>query len=48
MFVRIQYCVDVTGDVKTKLAVYVAPNHITLQELFHRIHVGKFFLFGLF
>ena len=29
-------------------AVYVAPNHLTLQELFSRIHAGKLFLFGFF
>ena len=48
MIVRIQYCVDGTGDVKFKWAVYVAPNHLNLQELFNRIHAGKLFLFGLF
>ena len=48
MIVQIQNCVDGTGDVKSKWAVYVAPNHFTLQELFNRIHACKLFLFGLF
>ena len=48
MIVRIQYCVDRTTDVKSKWAVYVAPNHLTIQELFNRIHTGKLLLFGLF
>ena len=43
MNVWIQYCVDEIGDVKSKWVVYVAPNHLTLQELFSRIHAGKFF-----
>ena len=47
MIVRSQYCVDGTDDVKSKWAVYVAQNHYTLQELFSRIHAGKF-LFVLF
>ena len=42
MNVRIQYCNDEAGDVKSKWAVYVVPNHLTLQELFSRIHAGKF------
>ena len=37
--------VDGTGDVKSIWAVYVAPNHLTLQELFNSIHAGKLFLF---
>ena len=48
MIVWNQYCVDGTGDVKSKWAAYVAQNHSTLQELFTRIHAGKLFLFGLF
>ena len=48
MFVRMQCCVDGTGDVKIKWAVQVAPNHLTLQELFNRIHAGKLFLFRFF
>ena len=28
MFIQTQYCVDGVGDVKTKWAVYVAPNHL--------------------
>ena len=48
MIFRILHCVDGTGDVKSKWAVYVAQYHLTLQELFNRIHVGKLFLFGLF
>ena len=48
MIVRIQYCLDGTGGAKSKLAVYVAPNHLTLQKLFNRIQVGKLFLFRLF
>ena len=47
MNVRIQYYVDETGDVKSKWAVYGCTNHLTLQELFNRIHAGKLFLFGL-
>ena len=45
MNVWIQYCVDEIGDVKSKWVVYVAPNHLTLQELFSRIHAGKFFFY---
>ena len=48
MIVQIQYRVDGTGDVMSKWAVYVAPNHLTLQELFNRIYVCKLLLFGLF
>ena len=48
MTVWIQYCVDGTGAVRSKWAVYVTPNHLTLQKLFNRIHTGKLFLFGLF
>ena len=48
MIVRTQYCVDRTSDVKSKWAVYVAPNHLTIQELFSRILAGKLLLFGLF
>ena len=48
MIVRIQYCVDGTGGVKSKWAVYVAPSHLTIQNLFNRIHAGKLLLFGLF
>ena len=48
MTVLIQYCVDGTGDVNFKWAVYVAQNHSTLQELFPRIHAGESFLFELF
>ena len=48
MIVRIQYFVDETGDVKSKWAVYVARNHLTIQESFNRIHAGKLLLFGLF
>ena len=47
MIVRIQYCVDGTGSVKSKWAVYVAPNHFTHQGLFNRIHTGELLLFGL-
>ena len=46
MNVRIQYCNDETDDVKSKWAVYVVPNHLTLQELFNRILAGKLCLFG--
>ena len=31
MIVQIQYCVDGTGDVKSKWGAYVAPNHLTIQ-----------------
>ena len=48
MIEQIQYCVDGTGDVKPKWAVYVATNHLTIQELFNRIHASKLLLFGLF
>ena len=48
MIVRIQYCVDGTGGVKSKWADYVVPNDLTIQELFNRIHDGKLLLFGLF
>ena len=48
MIVWIQNYVDGTGDVKSKWTVYVAPNHLTLQELFNRVHAGKLFLFELF
>ena len=48
MIVRIQYCVDGTGGVESKWAVYVAPSHLTIQNLFNRIHAGKLLLFGLF
>ena len=48
MIVWIHYCVDGTGDIKSKWFVYVAPNHLTIQELFNRIHAGKLLLFGFF
>ena len=48
MIVRVQCCVNGTGHVKSKWAVYVAPNHLALQELFNRTHAGKLSLFGLF
>ena len=32
MIVRIQYCVDGTGDVKSKRAVYDAPNHLPFKN----------------
>ena len=48
MIVWNQYCVDGTGDIKSKWFVYVAPNHLTIQELFNRIHAGKLLLFGFF
>ena len=48
MILRIQYGVDWTGDVKSKCDVYVAPNHLTLSDLFNRIHAGKLFLIGFF
>ena len=41
MIMRIQYCVDVTGDDNFKWAVRVAPNHYTLQELFDRIQFTR-------
>ena len=41
MIVRIQCCVDGTGHVKSKWAVYLAPNHLAL-------HAGKLSLFELF
>ena len=47
MFVQIQYCVDGTGDIKSKWAVYVAPNQLTIKELFNKIHAGKLLLFRL-
>ena len=47
MIVQIQYCVDGTGDIKSKWAVYVAPNQLTIEELFIRIHAGKLLLFWL-
>ena len=46
MIVQIRYCVNGTGDVKSNWAVYVAPNHFTIQKLLSRIHVGKLLLFG--
>ena len=33
MVLQIQYCIDGTVDVKSKWVVYVAPNHLTLEEL---------------
>ena len=48
MIEQIQYCVDGTGDVKSKWAVCVTTNHLTIQELFNRIQAGKLLLFGLF
>ena len=47
MIVQIQYCVDETGDIQSKWAVYVAPNQLTIEELFNRIHAGKLLLFWL-
>ena len=47
MIVPIRYYVNGTGDIKSKWAVYVAPNHLTIQEVFNRIHAAKLFLFGL-
>ena len=48
MIVGIQYCVNGTGDAKSKWVVYVALNDLTIQELFNRIHAGKLLLLGLF
>ena len=48
MIVQIQHCVDGASDVKSKQAVYVAPNHLTVQELSNRIHTGELLLFRLF
>ena len=48
MIARIQYCVDVTDDVKSNWAVYAAPNQFNIQKLFNTIYAGKLLLFGLF
>ena len=48
MIIWIQCCVDGTGDVKSKWAVYVAPNHLTIQKLFKRIHAVSCFYLGYF
>ena len=45
MIVWIQYCVDGTGSIKSKWAVYVAPNHLTLQERFSGIFTSKLFYY---
>ena len=46
MIVPIRYYVNGTGDIKSKWAVYVAPNHFTIQEVFNRIHAASCFYLG--
>ena len=48
MIVRIQYCVDGTGDVKSKWAVYVAPNHLPFKNFSTEFTQVSCFYLGYF